>query len=389
MRILFDCSNLKTGGALQNGLSFIKMAMHDNRHEWYIAVSYELSKQVPSEWEDKFAFFKRLSPLKNIIDYNNLRKKMLKIESTIKPDIVFSMFGPAYWRPTTVQVSGFAIPYFLYPDVDIFYTTKGFQRTKLLLKHFLLLKLKKYLFCKSDYLVAETDTVKKRAASHLGFPENRIFVAHNSFSPIFKDEMQKASNQKVSYASEENDIFRLLIPSAWYWHKNLEIIPEVSFHLKKLGFFDFKFRLTIPDNSAAWRNIFAKSVRNGTDKNLETAGMVPHKMLLNEYAKCNAIFLPTLMECSTAVYPEAMAAGRLIITSDLDFAHEVCGTAALYFNPLNPIEAAEKIYLAIKNPELCKSLIAQGYKQLKSKFPSPEQKYENQVKILEEIVKFS
>lgn len=228
MKILFDCSNLKTGGALQNGLSFLKMSRNDKKHTWYVAVSEELGTQVPSSWDNDFAFFKRFPPRKTVFDFAMISKDMRKIDSDFNPDIVFSMFGPSYWKSKKVHVSGFAIPYFLYPDVDIFYTTKGFQRTKLLLKHFLLLKLKKYFFCKSDYLVAETDTVKKRAASYLGFPENRIFVAHNSFSPIFKDEMQKASNQKVSYASEENDIFRLLIPSAWYWHKNLEIIAELS-----------------------------------------------------------------------------------------------------------------------------------------------------------------
>lgn len=384
MRILFDCSNLKTGGALQNGLSFIKMAMHDNRHEWYIAVSYELSKQVPSEWEDKFAFFKRLSPLKNIIDYNNLRKKMLKIESTIKPDIVFSMFGPAYWRPTTVQVSGFAIPHFLYPDIDIFKNFKGISVWFRKINLFCLLKFKRRLFCLSDYLIAETDVVKKRGARNLNFPESHIYVVRNSYSPLFEEKIHSLTSKQ---SNKKNNTFVILIPSAWYYHKNLEIIPEIALYLKKSGLNNFIFRYTIDTNSSAWKNIQSKARKLGTVEYIQSAGTIPHADLVQEYHLSNAVCLPTLLECSTAVYPEAMATGVPIVTSDLDFAHDCCGEAALYFDPYDARQAAEKINQLIKQERLRKSLIESGYKELEKRYPSPEQKFENQLIILNDAYK--
>ena len=48
------------------------------------------------------------------------------------------------------------------------------------------------------------------------------------------------------------------------------------------------------------------------------------------------MILPTLLESFSATYIEAMFHGKTILTSDLDFARDVCGEAAFYFDPLNP-----------------------------------------------------
>ena len=61
------------------------------------------------------------------------------------------------------------------------------------------------------------------------------------------------------------------------------------------------------------------------------------------YNQADAMFLPTLLETFSASYPEAMKMERPILTSDLDFAKDICGDAALYFNPLDSYDIANKI----------------------------------------------
>ncbi len=43
--------------------------------------------------------------------------------------------------------------------------------------------------------------------------------------------------------------------------------------------------------------------------------------------------MPTLLECFSASYLEAMYMKKIIFTSDLPFAHTVCKDAAFYFAP--------------------------------------------------------
>ena len=55
------------------------------------------------------------------------------------------------------------------------------------------------------------------------------------------------------------------------------------------------------------------------------------------------MFLPTLAECFSASYAEAMVMEKPIVTTDLGFARGICGPAAVYYEPANPQAAAEAI----------------------------------------------
>lgn len=91
------------------------------------------------------------------------------------------------------------------------------------------------------------------------------------------------------------------------------------------------------------------------------------------------MFLPTLLECFSASYAEAMVMKKPILTSDLGFAHTVCKNAALYFDPDDADDVADKIITLIHSPQLQAELIEKGTSQL-GQFGSAEQRA---VKILE------
>ena len=71
-----------------------------------------------------------------------------------------------------------------------------------------------------------------------------------------------------------------------------------------------------------------------------------------------------LSQCFSASYAEAMIMNKPIVTSDLGFAHTVCHDAALYFDPMNPVDIVDKIEMIVRNPELRDSLIEKGKQQL-------------------------
>ena len=99
------------------------------------------------------------------------------------------------------------------------------------------------------------------------------------------------------------------------------------------------------------------------------------------YRTCDICFLPTLLETFSANYPEAMAIGLPIVTTDLGFAHDVCDDAALYFHPRDPRAAAAAIFRLLDDPQLWQRQIERGKKVL-ARFPSPEARYQAYVRSL-------
>ena len=104
----------------------------------------------------------------------------------------------------------------------------------------------------------------------------------------------------------------------------------------------------------------------------------------NLYEQCDIMFMPTLMECFTATYPEAMRMGKPIVTTDLEFAHGLCGDSACYYSAIDPRAAAEAIYKVATNKEYAAQLVANGKEQLK-KFDNYEQRATKLLSILEKI----
>ena len=83
------------------------------------------------------------------------------------------------------------------------------------------------------------------------------------------------------------------------------------------------------------------------------------------YQQTDALFLPSLLECFSANYVEAMAMSRPIITTRLGFAQTICGDAALYFNPLDSESALDQILRLRADDDLRNALVRKGLEELR------------------------
>src|SRR5690606_31883324 len=99
------------------------------------------------------------------------------------------------------------------------------------------------------------------------------------------------------------------------------------------------------------------------------------------YRQSDFMFLPTLLECFTATYPEAMCMDTPILTSDLPFARSICGSAAEYFNPLSPKDIGDKIFNLSHDTVKVEELIKMGRKQLLL-FDNSKQRADKYLKII-------
>jgi glycosyltransferase involved in cell wall biosynthesis len=296
---------------------------------------------------------------------------MPRWERAIAPQISFAPGGPVYWRARARQVVAFALPHLIYPETDIYRNVRYRDRPRLRL----LLRRARHSFVQADSLVVQTETVRERASRFLPFPLERILVVKNSYSPAFLAALNAAQVVRP-------DRFVVLIPSAYYAHKNLESTVAVASELQKGGLRDIEFRFTLPVESRGWRTIKSLADNAGVGSMITARGNVDHAKLAREYREADIVFLPTFLECSTAVYPESFIAGKPLVTSNLDFARELCGDAARFVNPHDPADMAGAIRDLFRDERSRNELVAAGRRVLTEHYVTPEQKWRAQLRYI-------
>lgn len=372
MKVFLDATLLNLGGSVQVGLSILENAAKTRKHEWHVALSETINRQISPTI---LKTFKSIEVFETSSKTDRLRL-FLRMPSLVRKsgaDLVFTIFGPSYWSSPIPHIQGFAHPTIIYP----FDLRRGVRDRKV--SSLLFDPIKRELFRRADYLMVETETVKKRLCNNLGISDRKIIIVENSYSPLFK------KNIKWKSPGDYAESFIILIPSSYYKHKNLESVPRIAYELKKITKRKFRFLFTISQNDHAWKRILRNAQELEVEPLLRTEGSVPHEIISSLYNQSNAVFLPSLLECSTAVYPESFAAKLPLATSDLDFAHELCGRAALYFDPYSPADMAKKLLRLMDEPSLRVNLVKEGTKQLKLKYPSPNEKWRRQLACFEKV----
>lgn len=373
MKILLDCSHIATGGAIQNSLAVLHNARATRRHTWNVIMTGAMSRQLPVAHDSAFASVRRLDNWGPMRTRYAVHLSMPRWERALAPDVCFAPGGPVYWRSQARQVVAFALPHLIYPETDIFRGLRRHARWRLQL----VLRAARRSFVEADMLVVQTETVRDRAARLLPFPRERIRLVKNSFSPTF------AAGVKAYKPRANRERFVVLVPSAHYPHKNLESVVDVAREARRRGLSDIEFRLTLPPQSSGWRSIKARAESLGVADLVRPLGAVPHAALADEYCDADLVFLPTLLECSTAVYPESFMAGVPLVTSDLDFARELCGDGALYVDPMAPAAMADAIVQLARAPASRQTLVNAGRQILATNYVTPEEKWQAQLACME------
>jgi len=83
------------------------------------------------------------------------------------------------------------------------------------------------------------------------------------------------------------------------------------------------------------------------------------------YSNALCFVYPSLYEGFGLPPLEAQACGSPIVISDIPVFKEIYGDSALYFNPLNPYDIADKIDQVINDENLRNMLIEKGFENSK------------------------
>ena len=368
MKIAINSSHQRFGGAIQVALSFINECRNFPQHEFFVWVGPGVRKSLKeNEFPANFHFehfdFGVIS-FKKTFEINGT---MQAAEKRIQPDVIIATSGPSYFKSKAPQIIGYNLPLYIYPESPFLQEQSFYRR----LRRFLKKQLHFYYFKRdADYYVVQTDDVNLRVRKALR--TDKVKTVTNTASNYYRD--WKAYPARLP--EKKVRAFRFVSISSYYGHKNLELIPQVLKELRERGINSVEFVLTLKTED------FERHI--GSQEGIHNVGPVKPGECPSLYKECDGMFLPTLAECFSASYPEAMLMEKPIVTTDLGFARSICAEAALFYEAKNAKAAADQIERLIRGKELQKNLVAKGKEQLKT-FDSPQERAAKYIELCESL----
>jgi glycosyltransferase involved in cell wall biosynthesis len=376
LKVLLNLTNLVKGGALQVAVSFVANAVRDRDIVWVMALSESVLGELgpivsPSEAVQCEAFSR--SPASSW----RARIRLRQLVQDIEPNAVFSLFGPAYVDFSHPHLMGFANAWVTHPTALAYAVLPPVRRIKARLGRAYRISWAK----RADAWVTESEYARSQIATCFGVEQSRISVVKNSCSDHFH-----RHRRRVVAPPPAPLPLRILVLSAYYPHKNLEIIPRVARELEsQLHGRPFEFVLTIATDSAHYQALKQEAGRLGVTDRLTSVGPVSVEAAPALYEHCHMTFMPTLLETSSAVFPESMAMGLPIVTTDLPFNRDACRDAAAYFDAMDPKAAAGAILHLLEDRMEWSGLVRSG-KVILETLPTQRQRYEGYKTAMQQLV---
>lgn len=370
MRILINCSNLSGGGGGQVADSICSYTNIFPQHHFVVVYSHALEKVgVRIKSYNNVEAIKYNYPCKNYKSLLTGRNDFLDdLVEQRQIDCVLTVFGPMKWMPKCPHVCGFALSQLVIPESPYFQLMSFSQRLKSRLSRVLDTQI---FYRGTKHLYTENPFISERVEALIKHSEVRTIT--NYYNQVFDDR----GAWKYKRIDDFNGI-SLLTLSSPYPHKNIAISIDIARILKDKHP-DFKFRFVLS---------IKKEDLPPIDQSIEDCFLFLDKVDIEEcpslYEQCDFAFVPSLIECFTAMYAEAMRMKMPIITTDLPFARGLCGEAALYYEPLSAKDAAGAIYNLSNNVKLIKSLVKKGEEQLNI-FDTSEQRARKLIKYCEDV----
>ena len=362
---LINCSNIKNGGGLQVAQSICAQLGRYQQHHFIVVLSTYIGDvdivDGPTNCEEfhyniknnvSTLLFGRDSFLDGLIEKHNI-------------DAVLTIFGPSRWRPRVPHLCGFARAQLLLENP---------LAKELTWKEKLLYKIWRWGFKNSgDTFYTENKYISDMLPNLLG--DVKVYTVTNYYNQIFDQQKKWKRTHRLS----NFDGITCLSVSSPSSHKNFPIIIDIIRVLRQ-RYPEFKVRFVLTFDSECLQ------VPEDMRENFVFVGKVDVSECPYLYEQADIMFMPTLMECFTATYPEAMRMEVPIVTTDLEFARGLCGDAACYYSAIDAESAAEAIYRVATDKEYTARLVENGKKQLLT-YDNYEERADKLINILEEIAK--
>jgi glycosyltransferase involved in cell wall biosynthesis len=374
-RVLVNATTCTKGGALQMATMFLQQAIRSPAEfAWEFAVSQAVHREMSR--------FGVTLPRMHVFDRSpardrGSRTRLLQLERETQADLVFTVAGPAYVAFRARHVIVCAEPWVTHAGVSAY---RSLRFPDEWLRYYLVTRYKRSWFRSASAWILQTETARQGLHRRLGVPLDDCFVI-----PATCDSQYRRHQEAILFPPEDVTV-RLLCFTAPYKHKNLKVVPAVAAHLvRRLSGRKFVFVFTLPHEHPEWKALARQASRLGVAERLQNLGPIPVAEGPQLYQSCHVCFLPTVLESFSATYAEAMAMGMPIVTSDLDFARDICRDAGLYFSPRDPAAAAMALVELLSTRAKWEELVAAGKERI-AQLPTPEEQYRMDLGVFRQVL---
>jgi len=375
MRILLNFLPIHSGGGLQNAVNFWLTCQRFENKDFWLGIARKGS-EIGKLTQDANHIIQELKVSANyFLRFISDNLKIRKLVKSYRIDVVFTLAGPGPLKGQFIAINGWHEPAFVYPESVYWKRISVITRIRQKLKYMY----SGFILKKADAIIVQTKTMKNRMVIHRKLEEGKLFIVPNGITTYHDEGFLEPEKAKI--LSRIKDRIKLLVLTEPWVHKNFEYLLKLAAILSDRYVFCLSFNQDT--NHVAAR--FVQAVKKqGLMNKFVFLGRVQLKEIKKIYQKVDAVFLPTLLESFSANYVEAMYFNKPIFTSDLDFAREICGSYAYYFDPLDEkygLEVLTNHFENNKKQEFASRIIA-----AKMKYPDWKERFDLYYKIIKRVV---
>lgn len=313
--------------------------------------------------------------------FERARFELLLLPKQIKdfaPKVILGLGNMGLQRPPCKQAV-------LFQQSQLLYESKHYGRMELVAqcKMWAIRQWVKRYIKHTDLIFCQTPVAAEKFSRTFNYPLEQIKVMPNAVSEFSKIDRAGAALPEVFRTKGSFNLFYL---TKFYAHKNLEVLIDIfrrySDRLKNV-------RCIVTISAEQHKNApkFLSDINKyNLEKYIVNVGPLEQEELAGYFHNVDALLFPTLLESFSTTYLEAMHFGTPILTSDLDFAHYICGQTAVYFDPWDPSDIVEKIFVLRDNHKLRNELAMKGKERLCSFFKTWEEITADVIRELESLV---
>jgi len=357
MRLAILAYNLRTGGGLSVGRN-LTPALCRAAPQWRFRVivpqGYGYEEDLGSLPNVELIPCARSQSVLGRWVFDNLTAARLVRE--FRPDVLLGLGNRGLSQPPCQQT-------ILCHDAHLFYPVQHYSSEMLrrkVLKAYQRWVLARHLAV-TDLLLCQTLTAEARLRRQFRYT-GAAAICPNAVPTVLEQDGDPP-DEPSALASAKGRV-RLFCLTRYYAHKNLEVLLECyRRYPRELASVIVVATIAADHHPGAPR--FLHDIRQyGLADAIVNVGPVPQADLGAYYRHCDGLMLPTTLESFSGTYLEAMHFGVPILTSNLDFAREVCGDAALYFDPWSPASVKDAMVRFADDAQLRADLASAGRTRL-------------------------
>jgi glycosyltransferase involved in cell wall biosynthesis len=215
---------------------------------------------------------------------------------------------------------------------------------------------------KAKKVIFITNKAKKELSKYYNLKKEKTALIYHGKSTLFKPNLDCEYLGKVKQKYNLNEI--ILYVSNIYRYKNFfELIQAFSLIKDQINP-HIKLALVGKSFDDQYTESLKTFIINKEIKDrVIFFGHIPYEELPCFYTLCKLFVYPSTCESFGMTLVEAMACGAPILSSNIEPMPEICQDAAVYFDPFNPRDIAEKIKTVLTNNDLLQKLKEQSLKR--------------------------